>query len=217
MNTVPNLVISGKSLPYNELRKTCVPIVKTIYDGGTKGVMDALKDHDNYTYAHSFKVALMLATFGKAIGLPEKDQILLASGGLLHDVGKMVIPLGVLNKPGKLSPEEWSVMKMHVPTTMDFLNGCDDIPKGALIIAGQHHEKLDGSGYPDGLKGLQINELARMAAIADIYGALTDRRTYKPSMDPEAAFLIMSEHMSHHIDMGLLKVFRDVVLDTILE
>ena len=213
MNAIPTILEAGETLAYTDFKKSCVPLVKLVYDGNVKTVMDAVRDHDNYTFAHSFKVGTMLAMFGSAIGLSEKDQLLLACGGLLHDVGKMVIPLGVLNKPGRLTPEEWTIMKMHVPTTMDFLHSCEDIPKGALIIAGQHHEKLDGSGYPNGLKGGEINELARMAAIVDIYGALTDRRTYKPAMEPEAAFGIMTGQMSTHIDMDLVKVFRDVVLD----
>ena len=213
MNSLPGAIEAGTPVSYAEFRKSCVPLVKLVYQSNVKSVMDAVKEHDNYTFAHSFKVGTMLAMFGSAIGLPEKDQLLLASGGLLHDVGKMTIPLGVLNKPDKLSPDEWTVMKRHVPTTMEFLATCDEIPKGALIIAGQHHEKLDGSGYPNGLKGAEINELARMAAIVDIYGALTDRRIYKPAMEAEKAFAIMTEHMATHIDQDLLKVFREVVLD----
>ena len=213
LNSISGALQAGEAVNYTDFKKSCVPLVKLVYEGNVKAVMDAVKEHDNYTFSHSFKVGTMLAMFGSAIGLPEKDQLLLACGGLLHDVGKMTIPLEVLNKPAKLSPEEWAVMKMHVPTTLDFLHLCEDIPKGALIIAGQHHEKLDGTGYPNGLKGSQINELARMAAIVDIYGALTDRRTYKPEMGPEAAFAIMTEHMAPHIDLDLLKVFREIVLD----
>ena len=213
MNGVSTAVEAGEVIAYTDFKKSCVPLVKLVYDGNVKMVMDAVREHDNYTFAHSFKVSTMLAVFGRAIGLSETDQLLLACGGMLHDVGKMAIPLGVLNKPGKLTAEEWTVMKMHVPTTMDFLHTCEDIPKGALIIAGQHHEKLDGSGYPNGLKGGEINELARMAAIVDIYGALTDRRTYKPGMDPEEAFGIMTGQMSTHLDMDLLKIFRNIVLD----
>ena len=213
MSGISSAIEAGTPVSYTDFKKSCVPLVKLVYDGSVKTVMDAVKEHDNYTFAHSFKVGTMLAMFGSAIGLPEKDQLLLASGGLLHDVGKMTIPLEVLNKPAKLSPDEWTVMKKHVPTTMEFLATCEDIPKGALIIAGQHHEKLDGTGYPNGLKGSEINELARMAAIVDIFGALTDRRTYKPSMEPEEAFGIMTEHMASHIDLDLLKVFREVVLD----
>lgn len=213
MTGISGAIEAGTPVSYTDFKKTCIPLVKLVYEGNVKSVMDAVREHDNYTFAHSFKVGTMLAMFGSAIGLSEKDQLLLASGGLLHDVGKMTIPHEVLNKPARLSPDEWTVMKRHVPTTMEFLATCGELPKGALIIAGQHHEKLDGTGYPNGLKGSEINELARMAAIVDIYGALTDRRTYKPSMEPEEAFGIMTEHMSTHIDIDLLRVFREVVLD----
>ena len=88
------------------------------------------------------------------------------------------------------------------------------LPKGTLIIASQHHEKLDGTGYPNGLKGSEINDVARMAGIVDIYGALTDRRSYKPAMPAEKAFAIMSDQMSAHVDTGLLKAFRQVIIDS---
>ncbi|MEI6559089.1 MAG: HD domain-containing phosphohydrolase [Rhodospirillaceae bacterium] len=213
MNKIPEALAAGTPISYTEFKKTCVPLVNLIYLTDVKGLLDAVKEYDNYTFAHSFKVGTMLAMFGCAIGLKDRDQILLASGGLLHDVGKMAIPLEVLNKPGRLEAEEWTIMKSHVPTTMEFLATCGDIPKGALIIAGQHHEKLDGTGYPHGLAGMQLNELARMAAIVDIFGALTDRRSYKPAMDSEAALKIMSRQMAAQIDMDLLKMFREVVLD----
>ncbi len=213
MSAVPTAMQSGTPIDYGSFKDSCAPLIGVLYDGDVKSVLDAVREHDNYTFSHSFKVATLLTMFGSAIGLSEADQVLLACGGLLHDVGKMSIPFELLNKPDKLSPEEWAVMKSHVPTTMDFLNICDGIPKGAQIIAAQHHEKLDGTGYPNGLKGLAINELARMAAIVDIYGALTDRRSYKPEMAPETAFDLMSESMSDQLDTGLLKVFRHIVLD----
>jgi HD-GYP domain-containing protein (c-di-GMP phosphodiesterase class II) len=206
-------IVSGTPLPYKEIKQACLPMVKLIYENNAKDVMDAVRQHDNYTYAHSFRVAMLLSIIGYALGLDREEQAQLASGGLLHDAGKMVIPLKILTKAGPLTAEEWGVMKMHVMTTVDFLAGQPDLPKGTIIIASQHHEKLDGSGYPNGLKGSEINDVARMAGIADIYGALTDRRTYKPAMPAEKAFAIMSDQMSAHIDTGFLKVFRQVILD----
>jgi HD-GYP domain-containing protein (c-di-GMP phosphodiesterase class II) len=105
-------------------------------------------------------------------------------------------------------------MQRHVPNTIHFLEANDHIPKGARLIAEQHHEKLDGTGYPHGLRGKDINDLARMAAIVDVYSALTDRRVYKPAMAPPQAFEIMETQMTNHLDQGLLKLFRTIMLDT---
>ncbi|CAK0778479.1 HD domain-containing protein [uncultured Gammaproteobacteria bacterium] len=193
INSIPGAISSGKPLNFGDVKKSCLPLVELVYQGNIKAVLEAVKEHDNYTFAHSFNVGIMLAMFGRAIGLNESDQQMLACGGLLHDIGKMAIPLEVLNKPGRLDAAEMKVMRTHVPTTMEFLEASGDVPKGALIIAAQHHEKIDGTGYPKGIKGRELNELARMAAIVDIYGALTDRRTYKAGMEPEKALGIMTE------------------------
>ena len=95
---------------------------------------------------------------------------------------------------------------------MDYLSKCPGLPKGVSLIAGQHHEKLDGTGYPHGLKGDEINNLARMASIVDVFSALTDRRVYKPPMAPEEAFGLMSNQMVGHLDQGLLGQFREMLL-----
>ena len=138
----------------------------------------------------------------------------MGSGGLLHDVGKMSIPHEVLNKPGRLTPAEFDVMKTHVPLTLAYLAKCPDMPKNIVTIAAQHHEKLDGTGYPLGLKGGQLNELARMASIVDVFGALTDRRIYKPPMDAEHALAIMTGEMATKLDQQLLSLFRSMLMDT---
>jgi putative nucleotidyltransferase with HDIG domain len=179
------------------------------------GILRGVKNHDNYTYVHSLRVATMLTLFGHAINLPMHEQKILATGGLLHDVGKMSIPHNVLNKPGKLTDEEFTVMKSHVTASVHQLEASGGIPKGIITIAGQHHEKLDGSGYPYGLEGSKLNELARMAAIVDIFSALTDRRVYKPPMLPEEALALMTDQMAKHIDIPLLDMFKERFLDAL--
>jgi putative nucleotidyltransferase with HDIG domain len=171
-----------------------------------------VRSHDDYTYAHSLRVATFLTLFGHGLGLRDDDLLTLTSGGLLHDIGKVAIPLSVLNKPGRLEPGEKAVMRTHVRRTMDMLLERSDVPRAVTIIAGQHHERPDGTGYPLGLSGSSINELARMAALADIFVALTDRRVYKPSMAPEEALTIMAD-MGWGVDQHLLRMFREILLD----
>jgi HD-GYP domain-containing protein (c-di-GMP phosphodiesterase class II) len=176
-----------------------------------------VRGHDNYTYAHSLRVATLLSLFGGNIGLSTDDQSMLATGGLLHDLGKLQIPIRILNKSGRLTKEEFLAMQRHVPATLSLLENCPDLPKGVFIMAGQHHERLDGTGYPNGLKGNQLNQLARMISIVDVFTALTDRRVYKQPMLPEKALAIMSNEMTAHLDMQLLAFFRHMLLDAAVE
>ena len=106
-------------------------------------------------------------------------------------------------------------MKTHVPETVRLLRASPEIPKSIITIAEQHHEKLNGHGYPLGLKGPQLNELARMAAIVDVFSALTDRRVYKPPMEAEKALAIMTGEMGGHLDQNFLSLFRSMLLDAV--
>jgi|AGTN01.2.fsa_nt_gi Response regulator containing a CheY-like receiver domain and an HD-GYP domain len=210
---VSDLISTGATLDYSTVTEACTPLVEAVSNEDFGTIMAGVRDHDNYSYAHSLRSATLLSLFGNTLGLSAAERTILACGGLMHDVGKMKIPHEVLNKAGKLTPDEWVVMRSHVPHTLDYLTNCPTMPKGVMIIAAQHHEKLDGTGYPNGLKGGQLNSLARMAAIVDVYGALTDRRVYKPPMPPEEALKIMTGQMGNHLDQGLVGTFRDVFLD----
>ncbi len=212
--SLSEIIETGTKFEYAAMRTACEPLVEVIAENDFRALLNGVRSHDNYTYAHSLKVATMLCLFGSALGLNAQEQVLLACGGLLHDTGKMLIPHAVLNKPGKLDSSEWDVMRSHVPVTLDFLQASVSIPKGAIIIAAQHHEKLDGSGYPQGLAGSQLNYLARMAAIVDVFSALTDRRVYKAGMSVADALALMTGPMATHLDQHLLRLFKELVLDT---
>ncbi len=210
---ISNVIGKGEPIHYQAVSDACKPLVEAVAQNDFKGILHAVRDHDNYSYAHSIRVATLLALFGFNLGLPRDEQIILASGGLLHDVGKMSIPHEILNKAGRLTAQEFAVMKGHVAASVAYLEGCPDLPRAILTIAAQHHEKLDGSGYPLGLAGKQLDRLARMASIIDVFTALTDRRVYKPAMKPEAALKVMADEMASHLDMTLLALFRQMLLD----
>jgi putative nucleotidyltransferase with HDIG domain len=216
-NNISDVIATGEPVQMKEVTDVCAPLVSAVGAGDYKGILNGVRDHDNYSYAHSMRVATLLTVFGKVVGLTAGDQMVLASGGLLHDVGKMTIPHEVLNKPGKLEGGEWDVMRGHVKASVEYLERTPGIPKAAIIVAGQHHEKLDGTGYPNGLKGAQLNELARMAAIVDVFSALTDRRVYKPSMGAEKALAIMEADMKNHLDGHLVLLFKQMLLDAVGE
>lgn len=213
---ISDAIERGEPIPYDGVADTCTPLIKAVNNDEFKQLLNGVRDHDNYTYVHSFRVATLLSRFGHIIGLSESEQLLLTSGGLLHDVGKMSIPHEVLNKPGRLSAEEFEVMKGHVDTSVRCLTASPTIPRSVITIAAQHHEKLDGSGYPLGLTADQLSDLARMAAIVDIFCALTDRRAYKPEMPAEEALDIMKHKMGRHLDGNCLVQFREMLLDAII-
>lgn len=211
-NHISDLIDEGQPVPYEEVKQSCAPLVDAVGRNEFKEILKGVRGHDNYSYVHSLRVATLLSLFGHTIGIRGDDMLTLATGGLLHDVGKMSIPHEVLNKAGRLAGAEWEVMKSHVSKTVSFLHLNPDLPRRVVTIAEQHHEKLDGTGYPNGIKGKSLNELARMASIVDIFGALTDRRVYKPPMPPEKALEIM-ETMKNEIDQHLLVMFRDMLMD----
>lgn len=211
---VAALIAADGAISYPAIRAACQPLITAIRSKNIRNILQAVREHDDYTFAHSLRVGVFLSMFGSGIGLSPEDQNVLTIGGLLHDLGKIRIPTLVLNKPGRLSDAEFDIMKGHVPATLQILERCKDVPRAALVIAGQHHERLDGSGYPNGLTAAQLNDLARMAGIADVFSALTDRRVYKSAIAPEPAFDIMRRDMHRHLDQQLLERFRQMLLDT---
>lgn len=212
-NAIADLIADSKPLPYENVREACEPVVSAVLSGNYRDILNGVRDHDNYTYVHSLRVSVFLTVFGNAIGLRGHDLSVLASGGLVHDVGKMSVPHHILNTPNRLTDAEMEIMRGHVTNTSQFLRGSAGQPRGAVVIAEQHHEKLDGTGYPLGLKGKELNELARMASIVDVFSALTDRRVYKEAMLPEQALHVMAQ-LKGQLDQHLLATFRQVMLDT---
>ncbi len=213
-NSIGELAANGEMLDFSSVNAACSPLVDAVSNRDYRSILDNVRGHDNYSYVHSLRVGTMLIMLGCGLGLGQTELLQVATGGLLHDIGKMVIPHEVLNKPGRLNDDEWTVMRSHVDKTIYFLNTHTQAPSGVITIAAQHHEKLGGGGYPYGLKGAELNELARMATIVDIFSALTDRRVYKPSMPAEKALAIMSEDMKGDLDQHLLLLFREILLDS---
>ncbi len=205
-------VRDGRPLPVANIEKSCEPMIEAITNNQFGDILRGVRDHDDYTYVHSLRVSIHLSLLGHAMGIRGDDLKTLAVGGLVHDIGKAMVPLNILNKPGKLSEEEWLKMKAHVLHSKKIIERTPSINHGVKIIALQHHEKLNGVGYPYGIKGKKLNDLARMATIVDIYGALTDRRAYKPAFSIEKAMPIMLD-MKDELDQGMVKLFRDLLME----
>jgi len=204
-------VSDGKPLERKDVEETSNQIYEVIDKGKIKDVLGALKGHDSYTFVHSMRAGIFLTIFAKEIdGFSPDDVKIITEGGVVHDVGKAKTPLAVLNKPGGFDPSEWEVMKSHVDFGVEALQRTPGVPEPVIEIAWCHHEKLDGSGYPRGLKADQIGMLARMAAIVDMYTALSDRRVYKEGFSNDKCFSIMRENKAH-LDQPLIDEFEELI------
>lgn len=166
-----------------------------------------LKHHDQYTFQHSVSVCALMVAFARGLGLERPIVREIAIGALLHDVGKAKVPDEVLNKPAKLTEAEFAKMKSHVVQSIVILQHTPGISAIALNVAGQHHERYDGTGYPNRLSGEQISLYGRMAAIVDVYDAISSDRVYHKGMSPTAALGRMLEWSKYHFDPKLVRLF----------
>ncbi|MDH5543411.1 MAG: response regulator [Nitrospinota bacterium] len=204
-------VLKGRPLPYDDYRNTGREIVNVVGKNKVKPILEALKEHDSYTFVHSMRVGIFLSLFARSKKeFSDSDIATVTEGGIIHDVGKARTPLKVLNKPGAFKPHEWEEMKSHVNFGMEILKRTEGIPEAVMEICWNHHEKIDGTGYPRGLREGEIGTLARMSAIVDMYVALSDRRVYKPSLSHAESASILRKSRKQ-LDQALVEEFLHVV------
>ena len=166
-----------------------------------------LKTKDDYTYMHSVAVCGLMVSLAKRLGLDEATTREAGLAGLVHDLGKAMIPLKVLNKPGKLTDDEFRVVRDHPSAGYEMLLEGGGVGPIALDVVLHHHEKVDGSGYPHKLKDEQISLFAKMGAVCDVYDAITSNRPYKAGWDPSEALRKMTEWAPGHFDMKVFQAF----------
>ncbi len=178
--------------------EVCLPIVDEVTSSLARNPsaflsLARLKNKDDYTYLHSVAVCGLMVSLARQMGLGDAEQREAGLAGLLHDVGKMQMPLEVLNKPGALTDAEFDVMRSHPLRGWELLRDGAKVPASALDVCLHHHEKIDGTGYPHKLAGEQISVLARMGAVCDVYDAITSTRPYKNAWDPAGSLQRMSQ------------------------
>lgn len=182
--------------------------------------INALKTSDEYTFKHSVDVATISMVLAKEQGLSSRERYEIGVAGLLHDLGKTKVPLEILNKPGRLDDEEFAVMKQHPVFGYRMVKEQPDVSDAVALGVLQHHEKINGKGYPLGANEEQINPYAKILTVADIYDALVTERPYKSAFSQrDAVEMIMS--MTMELDMGAMKSFLSSMIlypvDSIVE
>ncbi len=159
---------------------------------------------------HVKRVAKLSRLIGEKVGLSEHDLEMLEAASPMHDVGKIGVPESILHKLGELTDEEFEIIKTHTDIGKDLLGSSDrELLRTAGIIAYQHHERWDGSGYPNGLKGEEINTLARITMLADIYDALSSDRSYKMAWSEERVLNYLASERGRYFDPYLVDVFQE--------
>jgi putative nucleotidyltransferase with HDIG domain len=193
----------------------CLPLVEEISGSVARNStalisLARLKSKDEYTYMHSVSVCALMIALARQMQLDEQQTQQAGVAGLLHDIGKMAMPEKILNKPGALTTDEFSVIRLHPERGHAILTRSGFTAPSALDVCLHHHEKIDGSGYPYGLKGEQISQLARMGAVCDVYDAITSNRPYKNGWD-EADSLARMAKWEGHFDTAIFHAFVKMV------
>ncbi|WP_410769802.1 HD-GYP domain-containing protein [Fontibacillus sp. BL9] len=205
-----------KGIVYPYLGKTFTNLVESIMDDLSSRedamiMMMNINSMDHYLYRHSLNVCIYTILLGQIHGYSKEDLTLLGLGAMLHDIGKTKLPLELLNKPSKLSEDEFNQIKQHTQIGFNMLKDEPGIPLKAAHCAFQHHERINGGGYPRGLKGNEISEFARWIAITDAYDAMTTHRVYRPAMLPHQALEVLYTGCGEWYEKSKLEVFRDHV------
>jgi HD-GYP domain-containing protein (c-di-GMP phosphodiesterase class II) len=191
----------------------CLPLVADIADSvqrnpGAIVSLARLKTSDDYTFMHSVAVCALMVSLGRQLGMSEADCREAGLAGLVHDLGKALMPPDVLNKPGALTSEEFAIMKGHPEAGHRMLLEGKGVGQVPLDVCLHHHEKVNGKGYPHGLKGDEISLCARMGAVCDVYDAITSNRPYKAGWDPADSIQKMAQWAKDgHFDERIFQAF----------
>lgn len=174
--------------------------------------VEMIRNHDEYTFVHSVNVSAMAVIIGLAFDYDVNELKKLGLAALLHDIGKIKVDSALINKPGKLTAEEKLIMNKHSQYTYELLRERSEIDEAVALAAYQHHEKFDGTGYPQGLKGEEIVPFARIIAVADVYDALVTDRSYRKSMMSYVAAEIIQASCYTHFDPVVVKAFMQNII-----
>lgn len=200
----------GEAFDTSNIRAASAAVVDEIESKGLSSWIDTVRKHHSQTYQHCLLVTGVAAAFGKHLGLRPADRHRLSVAGMLHDVGKAMVPVAILEKPRPLDPNEMAIMKKHPEYGVQVLKCGVGLQSELMDIVAHHHEYLDGSGYPHGLQASEISDLVRITTICDVYSALVEKRAYKPPLSSQKAYETILE-MGPKLDKDLVREFSFVL------
>jgi len=203
----------GTRLTQRELFDRGDNVIDTLAETGLGKWVEAVKAHHSATFRHSLLVTGIAVGFGQHLRMRHEDLRRLAIGGLVHDIGKAVIPVDILEKPSALTPDEELIVREHTTLGRGILTRQGGFAPELVDVVAHHHEMLDGSGYPDGLAGDAIKDLVRIITISDIFAALIEARAYKLPLPNEEAYAYLQSREGK-LDMQLVKAFRPIAFET---
>ena len=201
----------GRPLKVADAQRATSQIVSRVGQGGLSTWLDEVRRYHEGTFQHCLLVTGIAVAFALDVGFSGTDVSRLGMAATLHDIGKARIPLSILDKPGRLDPEEEEIIRRHPAIGYDLLKNVSGITPEILDGVRHHHEYLDGSGYPDGLAASEISDLVRLLTISDIFAALVESRPYRPPMPRQDAYQILCG-MEGKLEGALVKAFRKVAL-----
>ena len=211
IENVSKYIESGNetALKVSSVRDTIQQMLNDLlFSSDILGNLTEIQGYDDYTFHHSINTTILGLVLGIASGYSEQKLLEFGMGVLMHDIGKIMLPESILNKKTPLLAEEFEEIKRHSAIGFDILRRNNDFSLISAHVAFQHHEKWDGSGYPRGLKGSEIHEYGKLAAVADVYEALTSKRVYRKAIEPNEAFEIIVSQSNKHFDPQVLKIFK---------
>jgi putative nucleotidyltransferase with HDIG domain len=202
----------GKQIKLEKVESTVEKMVDSIFrNQDALANLCRIKETDEYTFSHSVSVCVLMISFAKHLGLDSQTIKEVGMGGLLHDIGKTNTPVEILNKKDRLTEDEFITMKEHAVQGIVLLYDYSDIYEKSVCVAAHHHERFDGTGYPNGLKGEEISKFGQMAGIVDVYDAITSDRCYCKGMQPTEALKKLFEWSKFHFNSDLVQQFIQCV------
>ena len=197
------------ALTVEEVNASNETVLAAMEGDGLGRWIEAVRRHHDPTYQHCMLVNGIAAGFARQLGFCRNDALRFTLAAALHDVGKARVPLAILDKPGRLTEDEFAIITRHPLDAAEMLTDTQDVEAAVMDAVVHHHEYLDGSGYPHGLSGCHVEDMARLLTIVDIFAALIEQRAYKPPMDPAKAFEVL-QTMATKLDRAFVHAFRSI-------
>ncbi|MBT2288026.1 HD-GYP domain-containing protein [Paenibacillus albidus] len=206
-----------KRVPMIELRNEVIPFIHQVTEKGDfYGILSALQTKDDYTYRHNVAVGILSTLLGKWLKLKPEDLSMLTIAATLHDIGKIMVPAEILTKPGPLTDEEFQVMKKHTTYGYEMIRDTVGTNHMQALVALQHHERMDGSGYPFGVLGNRITDFSKIVAVTDIFHAMTSDRYYRQAAPLYEVLLQMEEDVYGKLDPYICRVFINKLMQSMI-